>query len=397
MSNDSFTEVTSKSWFGRLGNAFVGVLVGLALILAGIVLLFWNEGRTVDRRKALNEGAATVRSISPQSVDPANQGALVHLTGLATTTQTLVDPDFGVQVQAIRLHRDVEMYQWKEDQETRTEKKLGGGEQTVTTYTYSKTWSGSYIDSGSFKKPEGHENPGAMPLRSRNFNAEDVTVGAFTLPQDMVHDMDAWQPLQVGDAQPDLQLDRKIQRSSHGFYIGDSQTAPKIGDMRVSFKMVPPATVSLFARQNNATFEPFMTKSGGELERLDMGAHTAAQMFAETQRENTMLMWILRAAGLALLVIGFTLMLKPISVALDVVPLLGNLAETGIFLVSLLLGLVIGLLVVAVAWLFYRPLLGGGLILGAGLLLFLLIRLRGRGTAGADKAVDAMPPPPPPR
>jgi hypothetical protein len=32
MSNDSFTEVTSQSWFSRLGNALKGIIFGLILV-----------------------------------------------------------------------------------------------------------------------------------------------------------------------------------------------------------------------------------------------------------------------------------------------------------------------------------------------------------------------------
>lgn len=396
---DKYTEVTSTSWFGRMGKAFTGVLFGLLCIVAGIVLLFWNEGRTVEQRKALNEGAASVRGISPDTVDPANQGALVHLTGMATTDEILTDPDFGIQVQAVRLRRDVEMYQWKESSESRTEKKLGGGEETVTTYTYSKTWSSSRIDSSSFKKPEGHENPADMPLREESYTAADVRLGAFTLPQSLVNSMGGWQPLRVEDPQPRLPdyLTRNLQRTTDGFYIGESPGSPRIGDLRVSFQVVLPAVVSLYAQQVGDSFGPFPTKAGASLLRLDMGAHSAAEMFAQAHSENTALMWILRLVGLVLLVAGFAMVLKPISVVLDVIPMLGNVASMGIFLVSLLLGASIGLLVIAVAWLFYRPLLGVGLIVASVALLFGLRKLRAKAsTEPAMAGAGAMPPPPPP-
>ncbi len=396
---DKYTEVTSTSWFGRMGKAFTGVLLGLLCIVAGIVLLFWNEGRTVEQRKALNEGAAGVRSIQPDIVDPANQGALVHLTGMATTTETLTDPDFGIQIQAVRLRRNVEMYQWKESSESRTEKKLGGGEETVTTYTYSKTWSDTPIDSRYFKKPEGHENPADMPLRDQSYSAMDVGLGAFTLPQSLVNSMSAWQPLRVEDHQPKLPdyLARKLQRTVDGFYIGESPGSPQVGDLRVTFQVVLPAVVSLFAQQNGNSFAPYPTKAGASLLRLDMGTLSAAEMFAEAHRENTMLMWVLRVVGLVLLVAGFAMVLKPISVVLDVIPMLGNVASMGIFLVSLLLGASIGLLVIAVAWLFYRPLLGVGLIVAAVALLVGLRKLRAKASPQPAMAgVGAMPPPPPP-
>ena len=60
---------------------------------------------------------------------------------MATTSEILVDPSFGVAQQAIHLERRVSMYQWRESRESKTEKKLGGGTETITTYSYSKGWS----------------------------------------------------------------------------------------------------------------------------------------------------------------------------------------------------------------------------------------------------------------
>jgi hypothetical protein len=56
-------EVTTESWFGRIGGAFKGIVVGLVLFFAAFPHLFWNEGRTVKRYKTLHEGAGSVISL----------------------------------------------------------------------------------------------------------------------------------------------------------------------------------------------------------------------------------------------------------------------------------------------------------------------------------------------
>ena len=38
--NSSYTEVTSTSWFSRLGNSFKGIGTGILLIIAATVLLW---------------------------------------------------------------------------------------------------------------------------------------------------------------------------------------------------------------------------------------------------------------------------------------------------------------------------------------------------------------------
>ena len=71
MAQDTFTEVTRQGWGSRLGGSLKGILVGFVLVGAGIVLLFFNEGRAVKRAKALDHGSAAVVSVAATSVDPA--------------------------------------------------------------------------------------------------------------------------------------------------------------------------------------------------------------------------------------------------------------------------------------------------------------------------------------
>lgn len=114
MSEDTFTEVTEESWLSRIGGAIKGIAVGLVLFIAAFPVLFWNEGRAVREFKTLNEGAGGVIPLTEAMVSSDNEGRLVHVTGRAETAEILVDPEFSVAANAIRLLRTVEMYQWKE-------------------------------------------------------------------------------------------------------------------------------------------------------------------------------------------------------------------------------------------------------------------------------------------
>ena len=159
MSDNSFTTVTQRSWGSRLGGSIGGVLVGILLFGAAFPLLFWNESRSVDRARAMKEGRAGVVTLDRvDKIDSGKEGRLVWLTGKAVTDETLRDEEFAVAVNAIRLRRTVEMYQWVEEKDSETKKKMGGGTETVTTYRYNKKWSDSPIDSSRFSKEDGHAN-----------------------------------------------------------------------------------------------------------------------------------------------------------------------------------------------------------------------------------------------
>ena len=100
--NSSITETTSTSWFTRIKNSVVGVLFGLLLLVAGVVGLFWNEGRAVTTARSLEEGAGIVMSVAADRVDAANEGKLIHVTGSTTTDSKPSDADFGIVATGLR-------------------------------------------------------------------------------------------------------------------------------------------------------------------------------------------------------------------------------------------------------------------------------------------------------
>ena len=59
------------------------------------------------------------------------------------------------------------------------------------------------------------------------------------------------------------------------------------------------------------------------------------------------------------------LILRPLSVIADVVPILGSIVGAGTGIISLLLAAILSLITVAIAWIVYRPLFGIILILVA--------------------------------
>lgn len=386
MSDSTFTEVTHESWLSRIGGAFKGILVGLVLFVVAFPMLFWNEGRAVKRHKTLKEGGGAVVSVASESVDPANAGKLVHLTGKADTDATLTDPVFAVSAQALKLKRLAEMYQWRESSQSKTRKKLGGGTETVKTYTYGKTWSEDPISSGGFKEPEGHLNPGSMPYESSRQTAAKVTLGAFTLTPSLVAMINNFEPLPVGGDTPVPEpLKDKAKLHAEGFYIGADPADPRVGDTRIKFEVARPTEVSVVAQQAGNALEPYSAKAGGTIELLQTGVHTADAMIRKAQESNKMLTWILRLAGFILMLAGLNMVLRPLSVVADVLPILGTIVGAGTGIVSFLLATILSLITIAVAWIVYRPLLGILLIVVA---VGLIVVVGGKLKAAKAQPVD---------
>jgi hypothetical protein len=366
--SDEFTEVTNLSWFDRIKDSCAGLVFGIIIFLLAFPLIFWNEGRAVKTAASLKEGSKAVVSINVDTVNPANDQKLVHLTGEATTVDILTDSQFSISQKAIKLQRKVEIYQWKEEKKSEEKKKVGGGSQTVTTYSYIKAWSEPLIDSSSFKKAEEHKNPAEKPFPTEIKKAEKVTVGAFTLSSSLIERISKYEDYPVD---PSMQkklpkhLRGTIRTSSGAFYIGRDPANPQVGDAKITFSFVKPLTVSIIAQQSGSTFQPYKTKAGDAIERLQYGTATAAEMFQKAQEENTMMTWILRVVGFIMLFVGLLLFFKPISTFADVIPFFGDIAGAGLGVIAFLIALTCWTGAVATAWIAARPILGVLLIVVA--------------------------------
>jgi hypothetical protein len=387
MSEDSFTEVTSESWGSRIGNSIKGIVFGLILFVVAFPVLFMNEGRAVKTSKALKEGAGAVLSLpSVDQVDPSFEGKLVHAQGQLATVDTLSDPVFGVSQQAIKLERTVEMFQWQEKTERQTKKKLGGGTETVTTYTYVKNWSPTLVNSADFKRQEGRLNPSAMPWKKQVWQASKVTLGGYELPAFLVQQVKGGSEIPVTQEMAEnLNFgDKPVAAAGNAFYVGYDPAQPEVGDVRIKFQVTRPGQVSLVAVQQGDSFTSYKASNGRSIGMLSMGTKGAAEMFTAAQSKNKVMTWFLRVLGFVLMMAGLNMVLKPISVFADVLPFLGNLLEAGLGLISGMMAAALSLVTISIAWIAYRPLVGIPLLMVAAAILFKVIAKRKTGTpAGA--------------
>lgn len=369
---DSFTETSSRSWMSRLGDSIKGVLFGVLMVAGSTVLLFWNEGRAVQTIRSLDEGAGVVVDVTPARVDPANEGRLVHISGDIRAAGRIADPEFAVSADALRLVRSVEMYQWKEESKTETRKTLGGGEETVTTYTYHRVWADLRHDSSRFRQPAGHENP---PMRYQGFTVatREATLGAFRPGVQVLQQLPASEPVRVDAAVADAvraRLGVPAHAADGRLYLGENPGSPRIGDLRIAFTMAPQGPASIIGRQTGSDFTQYQTKAGDRLLMVRPGALSADEMFKAARDENRVLTWILRLIGAVVMFAGFAMILQPLVTVADVVPLIGNILGAGASLVSLFLTALLAPLVIAVAWLWYRPLVSAAaLAIGLGMAL----------------------------
>lgn len=383
---DSYTEVTTRSWGEKIAGSLIGLILGPLLVIGACVALFWNEGRAVQTARSLTEGASVVVEAPPSPVSLANEGLLVHVTGEMRAAGRLSDPDFGVSADAIRLIRDVAMYQWKEEHKSETRKNAGGSEETVTTYSYLKEWSGRPIDSTKFKQPGLHENP-PMSIGDRDAVSRDATLGAFRLSDRAIRSFNTDARLELdpsiaGAARTKMNRPAVVQ-AGH-LYLSDNPGSPRIGDYRIGYRIVPVGIGSVVARQTGTELTGYQTKAGDVVLLAHTGERSAAEMFKAAQDANRVLTWILRAVFSMLIFIGLVFSTRILVALADVLPFIGNLVQATTFAAALALTAILAPLVIAIAWLFYRPMISLAVIAAGAALAYAASKFGG--TRRAAKA-----------
>ena len=424
----AFTETTTMGYGTRVGNSFKAIGSGILLFVIGTALLWWNEGRAVKTEKMLDEaGSKYVEMENPNKKDASLDGELICGTAMATTEDSLSDAQFGIGAKAIALRRSVEYYQWVEHSEEKTEDKLGGKQVTTTTYTYSKQWVSSPIQSSEFHDPAyQNKNMVLTTVDDAEQYAENVSFGAYQLNESLIHSISSREAMNLAIAEDLLkQFDKSTQAAYERFYgvqksistkqqptqqpaqspvipdsiralLSDSAKAvldslqavndsinrqmenaenkkdleyihvannilyfgrvpgsPEVGDVRVTFEKVVPAKVTVMAVVDGDSFKPFKAKNGKRFQTLVMGKKSGDEIIEAEKEANNMLLWFFRIIGIVMVIGG-----------------LKGIFGWGIGVICTVIGIAWSLIVIAIAWLFYRPLLGISLLVLAGFLIW---------------------------
>lgn len=378
-------KVTSRKKPGileRMSDTAGGMVVGVGLFALSFYILFTNEGRALKTATSLDEGLSQVVPLHDIiTVDPENEGRLVHLSGALRTSQPLYDPNYGISIHAVKLKRQVEMYQWVEYEDSR-EYEENGEVKTETKYTYNTEWKSEVINSRNFDKEIGHTNPSAMAVESVTVVAPYVSVGPLYLSAGLVEKVDTFKQLSLVRLSP---LDAFVTVYEDSFYHTHNPRRPEVGDVRVSFyyaglsgensPLGPAQVVSIVARQRKDQLVPFKTKSGDVLEILYQGALSAQEVFEKEHESNQMKTWALRAGGWLMMFLGISLMTRILHTIVDWLPIVRDLVSLGLRIFAVSVATSLSLLTIAAGWLFYRPLWA---VLLAGLAAVPIILTRAR-------------------
>ncbi len=368
----TYTQTQEIGFFERVGASLIGIPLGIMLIFFPIALLWWNEGHNVETQQAIDIAVARVISVPPATLSPANEGKLVHVVG-TTTASGVSDGSMGIALPGLLVaERRVEMYQWRENRSRDTKDNWGGSQTVTTSFSYEKVWSTTGYNSRSFKVPQGHVNP-PMLLASAFLTADDAKLGAFRLGPNTLSALTRTTLLRDGDSLafefgdnwlPDGFQAVRPERTPSGYrfesngalYRGDNPRSPAIGDIRVSYVGVPAGKLlSVVAKQSGEGFTDYPVTRGYSVQLAAVGERSAQSMLDDQAARESVLIWLMRLLGIFLIWIGFLLLLGPLSALVSVVPVLATLVEGLSAAAAFLLAFVLGMITIAVAWLWVHP------------------------------------------
>ncbi|XP_028575070.2 transmembrane protein 43 [Podarcis muralis] len=368
-SKKEHVKITSErkpGFLERLSETSGGMLIGLAAFALSFYVLFTNEGRALKTASSLEEGLSLVVPLDDiQNVLQENERKLVHLSGPLRTSKPLYDPSYGLSIRAVKLKRNVEMYQWVEYEDSK-EYEENGEVKKETRYSYNTEWKSEVVNSRNFDREIGHKNPSAMAVETFTAVAPDVQVGRFFLSKGLVEKIDNFKQMSLAKLE-DPHAD--VIRSGDYFFHSENPRRPEVGDLRVSFfyaglsgdssHLGPADTVTVIARQQGDQLASYRTKAGDILQILYPDELSAEEVFQKEHGSNNMKTWGLRAAGWMSMFVGISLMTRIFYTLVDWFPVVRDLVNLGLKAFAFCLATSLSLLTISVGWLFYRPLWAG--------------------------------------
>lgn len=341
-------ERTTTTYGQNLKNKFGGVVTGVILFIASFVILWLSQAQVNYGKLAQKKSV----EVSAQSVDTANENVFVSVTGDLVADTTLGDPEFIRAGDYLAISRTVEMYAWVEKSKSETHEKVGGGSETVTTYWNEKEWTTHPQDSTKFHDQSGltPQNPTAMPYESADFAVASSHVGAFSVESSA----DGFLPPAGQALTPTIQntilnLNRRID-GNYIFQGKGSLANPQIGDVRISFKVLPNKTyVTVFGKQVGSTVRRWTDPKKSKVSLFRAIEGDREQAIAAMKQEYKTLVWILTIAGFLAMWIGLQMMFGFIPGLLQVLPFLKDASQFIIGLVLFPLALVLSLIVIGIS------------------------------------------------
>ncbi|HEX7817116.1 TMEM43 family protein [Dyella sp.] len=280
---------------GRLGelNSSLWIQRGIAavLLLAGLGLVAMTEKHMVAQSAAVGRHGGKILDLGGDGrVEAGQYGHMVRVAGKPQVIEAPYDPDFNQHANVPVLVRHVEMFQWRE---------VRIGDQVH----YEVDWVDHPVDASKFAQPGGHANPGAFPIEGKQFDAGLVRMNGLALSATLLHALPGSQPLE-----PDTKSMPANMAATFTLHEGHLVTSakpdhPRLGDIRVSWEVVPSQVVTIFARVDGDRLVPAQGAADGKGYEVQIDDRSLDEVLPDVP-EAPAFVWPRRIAALLLGIVG---------------------------------------------------------------------------------------------
>lgn len=373
----------------RVTGTLFGILIGAVLFFGSFVVLYENEG-------ILKFANVIDDSVELQFYQSDAEGVILHTGILSADIPISSDEAYISGGNFMFLEREVEIYAWEEKtKETDDE----------TIYYYEKKWVDKPKASYRFKEPEGHRNE-QKTISNYKWYAEGVFIGNFPIGDVRTILLHNAEQLNLRDV---FVLQGESTHDEYIFISRDGESrpqAPEIGDHRISYQAVMLGDKTTFVgglRDGSLSAFPLFDdnelsfvatvissffRSDQVANAFDLfeGDREDAREFAKNEDKKRL--WIFRIVGFLMMFIGlFMLVVKPLTVLLYIIPVLGSVSRFILGLVSLFIALLLTFLTIIISIIFHNPiaLIITILLVMIGIVYFFIYREKVNPTKKDDK------------
>lgn len=317
-------------------NRWAGFVVGPAIVFIALGAIWKNENR-------FDYHQAAKKTQPVESVQALVPGQRFSYTGGMDPQLTLPGQYVDAFTGYLEVQRSAEIDAWEKD--TDSDGRV----------TWSRRWM-SRLESNS-------RNSGiTQQLSSRTFSPARYQVGGLTVDGSQIELVDAAVRIPTADLQI---TEAALQRRDDYLYLSKGEP-DNLGDERVRYTGIPvPSTATYFgkAESGRGVADTSQARTGmlntliqdtGVLHHIVAGERETA--LATMAAHISRLKWIVRAAASVAVIIGFNLLFSAMLGFLYSVPLIGGLARSGSFLLSLVFALPLILVTMLSGYLYANPL-----------------------------------------
>jgi hypothetical protein len=316
--------MADKNFGDKLVGSIGWLLVGIVIFLAS----FWLLHKSIVRTDYTDVADKAI-----EITESKGDSEFVYVTGEFKSDELLSDGLYLNEGEYLIVDRTVEMFAWTETVEK--------DEDDYKYYNYETKWVDEVPDSREFNEPRYHENP---EKAERNLREEvsTATVGGYEVDLSKLR-LPGLKSLKLSEENVTLYDYEELKSDENYSYIFNGYGTfeePEIGDIRIRFSVLEPDNkVTVFGRLDGDEFVAHHGEQEKGLYRVFDGTVDDAKSVLSGEYKTAGTMG--EIGVMILMFIGLMLILKPLSVSLELIPFLGKFGKGALVIICAILAFVI--------------------------------------------------------